>query len=373
MIPALYISERGETEIRDGGLVFALPKGFTSSTPFNRNLKLIEVGKSMDSFDYLNSNLVSKLKNKIDSLYDFNYPLKFIINFAIEESRITNDIVKFYKELFHNRQIIFLTNNISYLGQENFIFYNNNAWVIENCDIEFIDSLYRIKKYDLGTLKKKFMFLNNHFSSVRFDILKLIYKNNKQSDGNISFNLINFNDIHTGINSENEFIKECEEHDVTYPMYYDTYPGLTQITDYERDRKSILSINHIGTVSLNYRIYLESFFEIITETHHLLNSQGLYLSEKIHKPLKAGNPFVYYGKKEVKEILEKRGLTFNSPIYFFGEGEEFMNHLESLLEKDMNWYNDIQRTYLNEYIHNIKTYSRLQTEQSDIIIKYIYT
>jgi hypothetical protein len=53
----------------------------------------------------------------------------------------------------------------------------------------------------------------------------------------------------------------------------------------------------------------------------------LYLSEKIHKPLKAGNPFVYYGKKEVKEILEKRGFTFNSPIYFFGEGEEFMNHL----------------------------------------------
>jgi hypothetical protein len=373
MIPALYISERGETEIRDGGIIFALPKGFTSSTPFNRNLKLVEVGKSMDSFDYLNSNLVSKLKNKIDSLYDFKSPLKFIINFAIEESRLTNDIVKFYKELFHNRQIIFLTNNISYLGQENFIFYNNNSWVIENCDTEFTDSLYRIKKYDLGTLKKKFMFLNNHFSPIRFDILKLIFKNKNQNDGNISFNLINFNDIHSGINSENEFITECEEHGIIYPMYYDTYPGLTQITDYERDRKSILSINHIGTVSLNYRIYLESFFEIITETHHLLNSQGLYLSEKIHKPLKAGNPFVYYGKKEVKEILEKRGFTFNSPIYFFGEGEAFMNHLESLLEKDMNWYNDIQRRHLNEYIYNAKTYNRLQTEQSDIIIKYIYT
>ena len=76
-------------------------------------------------------------------------------------------------------------------------------------------------------------------------------------------------------------------------------------------------------------IYFESFFEIITETHHLLNvpSGGTYISEKIYKALKSGNPFVYYGKKEVKQQLEKKGFTFNSPIYFFGVGEEFMNHL----------------------------------------------
>ena len=373
MLPSLYISDKGQTEIRDGGLVFSLPKGFTSSTPFNRNVKLIEVGKPMDSFDYLNPHLVSTLKSKIDSLYNFDNPLKFIVNFAVEESRVTNDIIKFYKELFHNRPILFLTNNIAYLGQENFIFYNTNQWIIENCDIEFTDALYKIKRDDLGTLKKKFMFLNNHFSPTRFDILKLIYKNNKQSEGNISFNLINFNDTHIGINSEEEFLKECEEYGIPYPMYYDTYPGLTQITDFERDRKTILGINHIGTVSLNYRIYFESFFEIITETQHLLKSQGLYLSEKIHKTLKAGNPFVYYGKKEVKEILEKEGFTFNSPIYFFGEGEEFMNHLETILNKDINWYNEVQVKYLKEYINNVISYSRLQTNQSDKIIKYIYT
>jgi hypothetical protein len=373
MIPALYISEKGETEIRNGGLVFSLPKGFTTSTPFNKNVKLIEVGKPMDSFDYLNSHLVSKLKSKIDSLYNFDTPLKFIINFAVEESRLTNDIIKFYKELFHNRPIIFLTNNISYLGQENFIFYNTNHWVIENCEMEFADTLYKIKRDDLGTLKKKFMFLNNHFSPIRFDILKLIYKNNKQSEGNISFNVINFNDVHIGISSEEEFLKECNEHNIPYPMYYDTYPGLSQISDVERERKAILGINHIGTVSLNYRIYFESFFEIITETQHLLKSQGVYLSEKLHKAFKSGNPFVYYGKKEVREILEKEGFTFNSPIYFFGEGDEFMNHLESILNKDMNWYNEIQVKYLKEYINNIVSYNRLQSTQSDIIIKYIYT
>ena len=78
---------------------------------------------------------------------------------------------------------------VNYLVEPNFILYNNNEWVNQNCDVHFIDALDRIKNADLGTIKKKFMFLNNHFSPIRFDILKLIHKNNKQSEGNISFNL----------------------------------------------------------------------------------------------------------------------------------------------------------------------------------------
>ena len=298
---ALYISNNGETEIRDGGLTFYLPKGFSTNSPFNKNLRLIEIGKPMDTFNYSNQAATDKLKSKIESIYDFNCDLKFIINFAIEESNITEDALNFYKEILHNKPTLYLTNNIEYIGKKNFIFYNPNQWVVDNCTTEFIHSLYIIKEADLGTIKKKFMFLNNHFSPVRFDILKLIYKNNKQSEGNISFNLIDFNDVHFGIESEESFLKECDEYGIKYPMYYDTYPGLSKIGEEERQKKKILGINHIGTVPLNYRIYFESFFEIITETQHLLKMNGLYLSEKIHKALKSGNPFVYYGKKEVKE------------------------------------------------------------------------
>jgi hypothetical protein len=375
MVKALYIHNNADTEIRDGGLVFYLPIGFTSTTPFNKNVKLIEVGKSMDTFDYKNQLSINKLISKIESLYDFNSDLRFIINFGIEESRLTSDIINFYKKILHNKPILYLTNNINYLGEKNFILYNNNQWVTENCDGDFTHALDRIKTADLGTLKKKFMFLNNHFSSIRFDILKLIHKNNKQSEGNISFNLIDFTDTQYGIKSEEWFLKECEEHGIKYPMYYDTYPGLSKITEVEKQKKKILDINHIGTVPMNYRIYFESFFEIITETQHLLNipSDDTYISEKIHKALKSGNPFVYYGKKEVKEQLEKKGFTFNSPIYFFGTGDEFMNHLETILNNDMEWYNDVQRTYLKEYINNVQEYSNLQRNQSDIIVKYIYS
>ena len=373
MMKSLYIFGNGETEIRDGALVYYLPKGFSTSSPFNRNVKLIEIGKSMDAFDYNNQARVDRLKNKIESLYDFNSELRFIINFAIEESRFTNDIIDFYKKIFKNTPILFLTNNINYLGENGFIFYNPNQWITENCDTDFMHTLGVIKNADLGTLKKKFMFLNNHFSPIRFDILKLIHKNNKQSEGNISFNLIDFNDVHYGIESEESFLKECDEYNIKYPMYYDTYPGLSKIGEEEKQKKRILGINHIGTVPLNYRIYFECFFEIITETQHLLKMQGTYTSEKIHKSIKAGNPFVYYGKKEVKQQLEKAGLTFNSPIYFFGEGEEFMNHLEAILNNDIEWYNDVQRTYLKEYINNIQRYNNIQHTQSDKIVKYIYT
>ena len=375
MVKALYIHNNADTEIRDGGLVFYLPIGFTSTTAFNKNVKLIEIGKSMDTFNYNNPTYVNKLVSKIESLYDFDSDLRFIINFGIEESIVTDDIINFYKKILHNKPILYLTNNINYLVEPNFILYNNNEWVNQNCDVHFIDALDRIKNADLGTIKKKFMFLNNHFSPIRFDILKLIHKNNKQSEGNISFNLINFNDRHIGIESEEWFLKECEEHGIKYPMYYDTYPGLSKISEVEQQKKKILDINHIGTVPMNYRIYFESFFEIITETHHLLSapSGGTYISEKIYKALKSGNPFVYYGKKEVKQQLEKKGFTFNSPIYFFGVGEEFMNHLETILNNDMEWYNDVQRRYLKEYINNVHEYSNLQRLQSNIIVKYIYS
>jgi hypothetical protein len=74
--------------------------------------------------------------------------------------------------------------------------------------------------------------------------------------------LIDFNDTHFGIESEESFLKQCEEYGIKYPMYYDTYPGLSKISEVEQQKKKILDINHIGTVPMNYRIYFESFFEI---------------------------------------------------------------------------------------------------------------
>ena len=49
------------------------------------------------------------------------------------------------------------------------------------------------------------------------------------------------------------------------------------------------------------------------------------------------------------------------------------DYLETILNKDIEWYNDIQRQYLSEYIANVISYKTLQLSQSDRIIKYLYS
>lgn len=375
-IQSLYICRNGEIELRTSDLKYAISDHLKANhlNLKRNNICLIEIGKDLDHFNL--NDVISKQKLE-DNLkkYIGDKKYKFIINFAVEESIVNKRLITFIKHILQisDNDLLTVTNNIEYISETNCVWYNSNEWVLDNIyNTHFCATIKQIRKTDLGTIKKKFLFLNNHFSKIRFDILKYIYKNNKHGDGNISFNLIDFSKPNEGIVSEEEFLKECKDNGVIYPSYYDTYPGLSQIGQEEISRNKILEINHIGTVSLNYRIYLEAFFEIITETTHLLKLSGAYTSEKIHKPLKAASPFIYYGKVSVKEHLEKAGFVFTSPIYFFGEGEEFMNHLDFLLNQDMNWYNKIQKQYLDEYVNNMMNYNSLQVKNSELIINFIY-
>lgn len=376
MLQSIYISGNGNVELRNGSLNYKIRTNLRENPlPSSSNrVCLIEIGKDMDYFNINNviskQNLEANLKSKINRT-----DLRYIINFAIEESVVNKRLIAFIKEILNipDSHLLIVTNNMDYISESNYVWYNSNEWVMANVgDSTFTAFIKELRTYDLGTIKKKFLFLNNHFSKIRFDILKLIYKNNKQKEGNISFNIIDFNQPHDGIISEEEFLKECEEYGIEYPSYYDTLPGLSQIGEEEVNRNKILGINHIGTVNLNYRIYFDAFFEIITETTHLLKLNGTYTSEKVHKPIKCGLPFVYYGKASVKEMFEKNGLTFNSPIYFFGEGDDFLNHLEFLLEQDIEWYNKIQKKYLDEYINNLMRYNSLQVKNSELITNFIF-
>lgn len=375
MVSSLYIRGDGSVEKRIGSINFKSFNNSTQRITLAPKFGCIELSKDMDNFNFNNSILITKLKQNLKLNYNPEIK-KYIFNFATEETIVNEKIIHLLKEVLEifDHQYLIFTNNVEYIKQNNAVWYNNNEWILDNCDKPHYSTFIKeIRKADLGTIKKKFIFLNNHFSKVRFDILKLIYKNKKQCEGNISFNLIDFTKRNEGINSEAEFLAECEEYGILYPSYYDTYPTLTQIGEEEVNRNKILGINHIGTVSLNYRIYFEAFFEIITETSHLLKAKGLYTSEKIHKPFKAAVPFVYYGKKDIKNYLEAIGFTFNSPIYFFGEGEEFMNHLEFLLNQDMEWYNKTQKNYLDEYIRNLENYNNsLQRRNNELILNFIY-
>jgi hypothetical protein len=42
---SLYIGDfyNGNIEIRNGGLVFSMPQNFTSTSPYNKNVRLVEI------------------------------------------------------------------------------------------------------------------------------------------------------------------------------------------------------------------------------------------------------------------------------------------------------------------------------------------
>jgi hypothetical protein len=378
MIPGIYIDNTLQPTISQGGLVLSFPKmSEIRNIPVSKDFRLIQISKSIDQVVFNETNSLKLTKN-LSELFDISKQYKYIINFATEEVLLDEAEINYFKNTL-NGQILFLTNNVEYFGREDFLIYNGNnhgfGWLddttltVNDKGESFMKYIELFKKNDLGTIKKKFMFLNNHYSDIRFDILKQIYKTDKQSHGNISFNQMDFS---SGYPNELKFKEDLNLYNIPYPLHYDTYPGITHIGDMERSRNKILEINHIGTVNINYRLYFEIFFEIITETEHLFKMPGCYLSEKVYKPVKVATPFIYYGKPALKIYLEKLGMKFTSPIYFFGEGIDFMNHLDFLLNKDIEWHNEVSVNYIDEYLWNLNVYIKSQLEGNFNLLNMIY-
>jgi len=371
-VVSLFVDNKLDVSIREINLNIFEPRNQSIPPKFNDFCKVLEISKSLDSYvfdDYEIKKLKNNIKKHIPELGE-DTRLKFIVNFQREECAVDQARIDSFKSMLAPHNVLFIVNNIEIIKPNEIVFLNNNEWIHQHhSERHFPDYLEDIKRNDLGTMKKKYMFLNNHYSKPRFDILKFLFKNGYQKDGNISFNYF---DIETSDMNQKQFEKALLHYNIPYPIEYDTYATLTQVDDDVKNRKKLAGINHIGTMNINYRLYFETFFEIITETEHLLRLGGMFLSEKIHKPLKAGNPFVYWGKPELKNILQKEGLSFNSPIYFFGRDEAFFHHLQNILDKDQIWYNDVQREYLDEYLNNINMWNRFLSRCNDEIIKFAY-
>lgn len=369
----LHINPDMSVSIGDGGMNIRLPRNTGVNPKYNPNVRLVQIGKGFDNTT-LSDTSVDKIKNEIKKYVDVdNLPdLKFIIECEREEARADSDRLKLFNKIFNAHPYIIVTNNIEAHNGEDIFFLNNNPWIFDfNEDDSFQIFLRELRERDLGTIKKKFMFLINHYSDIRFDILKFIYKKGKQNDGNISLNLIDFDNLKNI--EEDRFMNDLKEFSIPYPISYDSYPTITQISDNERVKKTLLGINHVATLpTFNYRIYLESFYEIITETENHLRMNECHISEKLLKPLKSALPFVYYGKERVKDVLENLGFRFTSPIYYFGMGDGFFEHLDMLMNMDHNWFNYQQRKYLDEYFHNMGVWNKFITRNNRQIIKFAY-
>lgn len=374
MNKGLFLTQQLEVVIKQASINYSATKGLPSPPIMNSKIRILSIHKSFDFYKFSDDE-IEKIKSGIKKILgDTLTQYKFILAFEKEESIVTNDIINLFKSILDNAECLVLTINLDIIKPNEIVFLNNPSWI--HCDLDrpvFFEMWKYLKTKDLGTIKKKFMFLNNHYSEIRFDILKFIYKNKFNVEGNISFNEIQFDAQHIGLDKE-KFLKEVEHFGIEYPKSYDALPTLTQLNEDILNRTKILGINHVTTLpDFNYRIYLESFFEILTETQPHLLLPGVHISEKIHKPLRTGFPFVYYGNPNLKTILEKIGLTFESPIYFFGlDKEELLNHLYFLLTQDQIWYHQTQLKYLEEYLNNMDKWNDFVRNNNKQILKFMF-
>lgn len=374
MNKGLFLNKNLKVEVIDYGINYVEPKGLTMPSKVKSKIRIFCIDKSLDAIKFSDDKIISVNNQIKEFLGEDLSKYSFIISLERQESITTTEVMDSLKKMIDGADSIFITINIDEIKKDSIIFLNNPAWI--HCDLdrpEFFVFWKYLKSKDLGTVKKKFMFLNNHYSEIRFEILKFLYENKFNNEGNISFNEINFSANKANLDRE-KFLFEVNHFGIEYPKYYDALPTLTQINENVLNRNSILGINHVTTLpDFNYRIYLESFFEILTETQPHLILPGVHISEKIHKPLRTAFPFVYYGNPKLKTILENIGLTFESPIYFFGMNKgDLFNHLKFLLSKDLFWYHEIQLKYLNEYFNNMDRWAEFIRDNNKQLIKFIF-
>jgi len=375
MTKGLYLTHQLDIEINPAGINMMTVKGLPSPPSIKNNIRYFSISKSLDAFNF-DDDVISYVNHKIKKILGDDLNLyKFIISLEKEESITTISRINAFKQMIDNSDSLVITINIEEIKKDSIVFLNNPAWILCDVDNKHLFEVWKyLKSKDLGTIKKKFMFLNNHYSEIRFDILKFLYKNKFNNDGNISFNEVDFDSNKLNLDKE-KFLYEVNEFGIEYPKLYDALPTLSQITERELFRKDLVGINHVATLSdFNYRIYLESFFEIITETSPHLILPGVHISEKIHKPLRTALPFVYYGNPKLKSILENIGLTFNSPLYFFGlDRIQLFEHLKYILSKDIVWYHQTQLQYIDEYFNNMDKWIEFVNDNNKQILKFMYT
>ena len=372
MRKGLMINQNLKVELIDFGINYVELKGLAIPPNFHKNVRFLSIDKSLDRFTF-SDNIIIDINRQIkDILGDDLIKYKFVLSLERQESITTDTVISSLKRMINNADSIVVTINIEEIKKDSIVFLNNPAWI--HCDLDrpdFFEFWKYLKKKDLGTVKKKFMFLNNHYSDIRFDILKFLYKNGFNNEGNISFNEIKFDSIEI---DKDKFDKEVSHFGIEYPKYYDAFPTTSQLNENVLNRDEVLGINHVTTLpDFNYRIYLESFFEIITETQPHLLLPGVHISEKLHKPLRTGLPFVYYGNPKLKTILEGLGLTFESPIYFFGmEKDDLIAHLNSILSKDLYWYHNVQKNHLDEYFNNMDKWNAFIRDNNKQLLKFMF-
>lgn len=161
------------------------------------------------------------------------------------------------------------------------------------------------------TKSKKFLCLNKVERFHRVMLLDYMIQNNLVELGYYSFQ--GSNNIKEQVQISNGF---------GYPNvlnYVDKLPLVLNITENR--------VNPVDLIQEDYKYFIDSYFSIITETVFFTdNENSIFLSEKIHKALAMGHPFILVSRPKSLEYLRSIGYKTFEPFI----NESYDNELNDI-------------------------------------------
>jgi hypothetical protein len=250
----------------------------------NFNNLIIIFDESAESRDFIFFNKIKRKINEIKEIFNFKY---FILT------------SNYYFYRSNDSEVIYFPYFFYYLHAHGFNFKNKKS-------IDIFNLFFKYKK-----LKKTYLFnsLNRRIRSHRIAFLYYLKKINFNNDYLLSFDKI----------PNNPFIMSSLKYD-----FFINYDDLSKIElPIELDIKdfTINQSHHIGP------FYMNTFFSQINET--LYDSENIFLSEKVFKPIIRLSPFIIFGNPYTLKELERWGFETN----FVGINNSYdneKNHLKRL-------------------------------------------
>ena len=264
------------------------------------------------------------------------YPKDLVLNDGTKHRPIVLDCVtydlliddKAYQTALDNGADFIVTSNLYHIGKPNHILYDNKLYQ----SVFYLDRKEYFKDLIERSFKflrlKKFTFLANHIRFERLEIFDWLYKKGVLNDGIINMpNLNGVSDDEVNYCLTNEQKEKYLEYNYDFlPINADLVPKETFTEDAKHQKwyggdKGWADVDDYGE-SYNPMLYLNSYFEILSETYYYTQEMRLnegrkvnQISEKTLKPIMHCLPHFCLTQKDYYKKLEEYGLTFKSEIF----------------------------------------------------------
>lgn len=261
------------------------------------------------------------------------------------------------------QHILVLNNNIllNYYSPENakftakaFNYFLMSPWFLPS---QFFDDNFcrvakdsfsrRLEQYCTYPKAYKFLSFNRRPRPHRIALFTEI-KKNKELSKNTLISLGNRDMDSNYVKTKMSFI-DVYNNLIDPAFKYNKETGIEFLNDYNEDKEAVidtgLQYNHALTI--NETLHTSTFVNLLTET--LYDNNTIFFSEKIWKPIYAGQPFIVLGNPGL--LKELRRLGFKTFSEFWDESYDteldFTKRLEKILDV-VNFINNLSDTEIND-------------------------